>query len=111
MACTLSKFARKKWDRAAMLQAVEAIRKKEMGFLKACKTFKVPRSTLENFVNHKIFKDAEILSSKKLGRKSVLPEELESALAEYCVIMEERFYGLRSSDILRMAFQLAIRNN
>jgi hypothetical protein len=40
----------------------------------------------------------------------MLPEELESALAEYCVIMKERFYGLRSSDIHRMAFQLAIRN-
>jgi hypothetical protein len=40
-----------------MLKVVEAAQKK-MGFLKASKTFKVPRSTLENYVNHKTINDA-----------------------------------------------------
>jgi hypothetical protein len=39
-----------------------------------------------------------------MGRKSVLLEELESALAENCGMMEERFYGLRSSDIVEWHF-------
>ncbi|KAJ8892837.1 hypothetical protein PR048_005418 [Dryococelus australis] len=82
-----------------------------MGVLKASKTFGVPRSSLENYVNHRTIQDAEVLCSTKLGRKCVLPYELESKLAEYCMVMEERFYGLRSNDIQRLAFQLAARNN
>jgi hypothetical protein len=66
---------------------------------------------LENYVNHKTINDAETLCSKRMGHKSMLPEELESALAENCVIMKERFYGLRSTDIRRMAFQLVLKTN
>lgn len=42
-----------KQDLVAMQYAVEAVRNKEMGFLKATKIFKVFRSNLENYVNHK----------------------------------------------------------
>ncbi|KAJ8889699.1 hypothetical protein PR048_009200 [Dryococelus australis] len=111
MASTLSKPARKKWESASMLKAVEAVRNKIMVFLKASKTFGVPRSTLENNVNHKTIRDADVLCSKKLCVKCVLPDELESKLAEYCMVMEERFYGLRTNDIPRLVFQLAARNN
>ncbi|KAJ8874622.1 hypothetical protein PR048_025488 [Dryococelus australis] len=111
MAPTLSKSPRKQWESASMLKAVEAVRNKEMGFLKASKTFCVPRSTLENHVNHKTIQDAEVLCSTMLDRKCVLPDELESKLAEYCMVMEKRFYGLRTNDIRRLAFQLAARNN
>jgi hypothetical protein len=31
-------------------------------------------------------------------------------IVEYCIIMDERYYGLRRQDIKCMAFQLAIRN-
>jgi hypothetical protein len=47
----------------------------------------------------------------RLGRKPILPEYLEDELVKYCKLMDERFFGLRRSDIRRMAFQLAIRNN
>ena len=47
----------------------------------------------------------------RLGRKPILPDYLEEELVKYCVVMDERFFGLRRSDIRRMAFQLAIRNN
>jgi len=45
-----------------------------------------------------------------LERKTVLPSELENKLVEYCIIMDQCYYGLRRQDIKRMAFQLAIRN-
>ena len=45
-----------------------------------------------------------------LGRKTVLPSELENKLVQYCIIMGQSYYGLRRQDIERMAFQLAIRN-
>lgn len=110
MAPAHSKPSRKKWDPDAMMKAVEAVRKKEMGYLKASKIFRVPRSTLENYVNHKS-KDAETLCHTKLGRRPVLPETMENDLVDYCLMMEEKFYGLRSSDIRRLAWQLALRNN
>ena len=41
-----------------------------------------------------------------LGR-TVLPSELENKLVEYCIIMDQKCYGLRHQDIKCVAFQLA----
>jgi len=43
-----------------------------------------------------------------LRRITVLPSE--NKLVEYCLIMDQRCYGLRRHDIKGIAFQLAIRN-
>ncbi|KAJ4433385.1 hypothetical protein ANN_15644 [Periplaneta americana] len=99
---------REKWDADAMMKAVEAVHKK-MDFLKASKAFNLLRSTLENHANHKS-KDVVALCSTKLGRKPVLPEALEDDLVKYCLTMEERYYGLCSSDFCRLALQLAMQN-
>lgn len=101
---------RRAWDPKAMVQAVAAIKEKKMGYLKASKTYNVPRSTLENYVKHKS-KDVQALLETKLGRKSVLGEDLEKELVKYCKVMEERFFGLKIRDIRQLAFQLAIKNN
>ncbi|KAF5281763.1 hypothetical protein FQR65_LT14558 [Abscondita terminalis] len=99
---------RKKWDAEAMKRAVEAVKRKEMGTLKASKIFKVPKSTLIDYVRSD--KPTETLIGIKLGRKPALTDELEQALVQYALEMEQRFYGLRASDVRRLAFQLAIRN-
>ena len=52
----------------------------------------------------------EELVNVHLGRKTVTPSELENKLVEYCIIMQQSYYGLRRQDIKRVAFQLAIRN-
>lgn len=43
---------RKKWKKEDMIRAVAVVKNHEMGFLKASKMFNVPKSTLENYVNH-----------------------------------------------------------
>lgn len=101
---------RRTWDQDAMIQAIAAVKNKKMGFLKASKHFQVPRSTLENYVNHKS-KDVEQLLSTKLGRKPALGAEIENELVEYCKIMDQRFYGLTIRDIRQVAFQLAVKND
>ena len=53
---------------------------------------------------------ADVVCSSKIGRKSALPKEIEDELAEYSIIMEERYYGLTRRDVRRMAYQLAVRN-
>ncbi|CAH2098502.1 unnamed protein product [Euphydryas editha] len=45
-----------------------------------------------------------------LGRKNVLGTALENILVDYILTMESKFYGLTRSDVLRMAYMLARRN-
>jgi len=42
--------------------------------------------------------------------KLFYPVSLRIDFVEYCVIMDQSYYGLRRQDIKRMAFQLAKRN-
>ena len=53
----------------------------------------------------------EELVNVHLGRRPVLPSELENKLVEYCIILGQRYYGLRRQDIKRVGLQLAIRND
>ncbi|XP_022824970.1 tigger transposable element-derived protein 6-like [Spodoptera litura] len=100
---------RKTWDHAAMIQAVNAVRRKEMGYLRAAKQFGVPKGTLERYVKKDV--RAEDLVQVRMGRRPALPIDLEAELERYCKEMDRRFYGLRLQDIKYMAFQLAIKNN
>lgn len=101
---------RKKWDAESMKKAVTAVREKKMGFLKASKSFNVPKSTLEDYVKNKE-KDVEELCKIPLGRRCVLGAELEEELVLYCQRMEERFFGVTERDLKQLAFQLAVKYN
>jgi hypothetical protein len=68
----------------------------------------VPRRTLERYVNYR--RPAKELVEVHLGRKPHLPAHLEEELVEYCIAMQERFSGLRSSDIRRLCYQWTVRN-
>lgn len=99
----------KKWNPNDMIGAINAVRSKQMGYLKASKTFGVPKGTVERYA--KSNKTPEELVGLSIGRKPVLSPELENELVQYALSMEERFFGLRARDVKRLAFQLAIRNN
>lgn len=92
-----------------MLSAYDAVTKKEMGYLKASKTFNVPRTTLHNYVTNSTKTVAELYETK-LGRKTTFSPELEKQLVEYCNLMVNRGYGLLASDVRTLAFQLATKN-
>ncbi|PZC86015.1 hypothetical protein B5X24_HaOG214379 [Helicoverpa armigera] len=46
----MSPIKRKTWDHNAMMQGVNAVRRNEMGYLRAAKQFSVPKGTLERYV-------------------------------------------------------------
>ena len=92
-----------------MCRAVRVVRSGDTGYLRVSKYFSVPRGTPERYVKD-TSRSPEELVNVHLGRRTVLPSELENKLLEYCVVMGQRFNGLRHEDIKRMAFQLAIRN-
>ncbi|KAJ8729016.1 hypothetical protein PYW07_006712 [Mythimna separata] len=98
------------WDPDAMEKAIRAVRNEEMGFLKASKEFKVPRSTLKRRVKG-INKEA-IEIKKILGScHPTFSMEQEEELVHHILEMEKRFYGLTLQDVRRLAYQLAERNN
>ena len=81
----------------------KAMRNKEMGSYKASRGFNVPQTTLERYVKDRQRSSREAI--KKVGRKQVLRCEVEKDLAEYCLLMERKFFGLTMADVMRLAYQ------
>ena len=77
------------------------------GLLKSIKILSVPRGTLERYVKD-TSRSPEELVDVHLKRRPVLTSELKNKLVEYCITMDQRYYGLRCQDIKHMAFQMAI---
>jgi len=100
---------RKKLNPERMKAAIEAMRNKEMGSYKASGVFNVPQTTLEHYVKVRQKSSNETVKTK-LGRKQVLPCEVENYLAERCLLMERKFFGLTMADVMRLTYQLAVRN-
>ena len=73
---------------------------------KKSKEYAVPRSTLE--VNSKE-RDIEKLFNKQLDRKAVLPYNLEEELVSYCMMVDRKLFGPKTSGFKLMTFELAIK--
>jgi hypothetical protein len=97
------------WSKEALCRAVRVVRTGDRGYLRASKYFSVRRGTLERYVKDKS-RSLEELVNVHLGRRTVPTSELENKHLEYCMNMDQSYYGLRLQDIKRMVFQLAIRN-
>ncbi|KAJ4430465.1 hypothetical protein ANN_22681 [Periplaneta americana] len=80
-----------------------------MGSFKAARIYNVPQTTLERYVKDEIKSPTDVVKTK-LGRKQYLPSDLEKDLAEHCILLEERYFGLSQKDLRRSAFQLAEKN-
>lgn len=106
----ISERKRQIWCKESMRKAIEDVRRKKMGSLKASKLYKVPRTTLRRLAA-KVDLSAEVATCSKLGRKPTLPEELEKQLVQYVLAMEAKFFGLARKDVMSLAYQLAIKNN
>ena len=93
-----------------MQAAVRDVREKKMGFLKAVQTHGVPRITLFRLVKE-MPNTTEAAIDRPLGRKPLFCKELEQELVSYLIEMESLFHGLTRTEVRRIAFQLAERNN
>jgi hypothetical protein len=91
-----------------MILAIKECREKRMGYFKSAKTFKVPQSTLERYV--KMGGEPKALVSCNLGRKPVFSSEMENLLAQHCLDMEQRYFGITRKDVCRLAFSLCKEN-
>ncbi len=93
-----------------MVKAVEAVRKGVMGWKKAVKEFNVPRSTLKRYVRNVTKSPQQVVQTCR-GRKPILSAVLEQELVSYLLELEASFFGFTTSDMRRMAYQLALRND
>jgi hypothetical protein len=66
-----------------------------MGYLRASKCFSVPRGTQESYVKD-ISLSSEELLNVYVGKSAVLPNEFQNKRVKCCMIMDQRYYGLRS---------------
>uniref|UniRef100_A0A8D8VHG1 HTH CENPB-type domain-containing protein n=1 Tax=Cacopsylla melanoneura TaxID=428564 RepID=A0A8D8VHG1_9HEMI len=97
---------RKKWKKEDMVNAVRAMRLRQMGSFKASKVFNVPQTTLERYAK-RMSVDEDAVVHTKTGRKPYLSAELEQELADQCSLLERK----STKDVKRLAFQLARANN
>ena len=74
-----------------MASAIDAVRKKQMGWNKANKSFNVPKTTLMRLSNVKYGKPTEVVKVQR-GRPTVLNKSLETELVHYFLAMEACFF-------------------
>ncbi|KAI4469575.1 helix-turn-helix psq domain [Holotrichia oblita] len=100
---------RQTWNEGAMLNAIDAVKNGEMGWLKASKLFNVPQATLRRSAND-VNKKAKGCA-KVLGRfSSTFNEAEEKELVGHILLLESRLFGLTTKDIEQLAFEFATRN-
>ena len=103
------KSNRQSWDANSMVQAIEAVNKGEMGWLRASKLYNIHQATLRR---HALQKNKNLKTGeKRLGRfKPTFPIEIERQLVEHLKMLESRFFGLTRRDVLELAYNLAVKN-
>ena len=81
-----------------------------MDYLKASRTYDVPKSTLEMRVKNK----NKVVQSEQKGqgpKKPVLSGHLKESVMKYIFESELKFHGLSMTVLRKLAFQLAKKNN
>jgi len=111
MASKLKQPSRQQWDRDSMSMAIPVVQEQRMDYLKASKTFGVPKTTLIRLCKQKD-KPLQEVTNLKLGRKATFPDKFETDWVEYLLEMEAAGFGLtrRNEDIMKLAYQLAEKN-
>lgn len=94
------------WNHADMERALEAVRNGEMGWLKASKSFNVPTSTLRRRALGK--NKFAVNIEKRFGSfQCILNRDLEAAIVAHMLDLESRFFGLTTTDVRKLAYEIA----
>ena len=91
---------RKQWSSESMAAAIEMI-EGGMGVREASRLYNLPYETLRRRVNHVVNVEC------RPGPPTVLTDEEEKQLADYCVKMADMGFGLSREDVMLTAFRIA----
>lgn len=102
---------RQSWTIEAMEAALKALANHEMGYKKATNQFGVPKTLKRRHKDGNKFSKG---SSTSLGRYYsffFLSRDTEAELVWYVLTMEQMMFGVTTSDIRLLAYQLAAQNH
>ncbi|KAJ3655638.1 hypothetical protein Zmor_014759 [Zophobas morio] len=101
----IRKTNRQKWSEADMLQAIDAVRAKRMGWLKATKMYNVPFGTLRRRVNNM---NKRVKGTQKgMGTSTTIPLEAEQEIVNHILDLESRLFGVTALELRQLAFKIA----
>jgi len=99
------KSERQSWSMDSLQAAIDDIKANKLSLRKAAAVYGVPYVTIRRHLLGLVLKPG------RLGRfQTVLDEKFEQELATYVIDMQQRFYGLSSIQLQRLAFDLAVKN-
>lgn len=106
------KSSRQDWSEEDMKAAIRAIEAKEMGWLRASKTFNVPFGTLRRRANN--VKGNKFSTGFKKGymggKRTTFSVEQEQELVQHVKNLENRFFGMTTLELRKLAYQWAEKN-
>lgn len=107
------KTNRQSWSNESMSQAINAVVNQNVACKRSAEMFNVPRATLQRRLkSYQQNRDIVNATKKGMGQyRPVFAPEQEIELVEFVQDMEGRLFGLTPTDLRKLAFQLAERNN
>lgn len=96
------------WSEEDMERAISAYRNGEMGFNNCCRQYGIPKPTLKRHLDGKNVKAN--YGIKAMGCHTALPPDVELQLVDHIKKLEASLFGLTITDVRRLAFQIAERN-
>lgn len=103
------KTNRQSWSKNAMQRAIDVVNSGEAGWLKVSKLYGVPQATLWRRVQNKnLFANG---INKWLRRfQTTFNADLEREIVDHIKLLEFRLFGLTSTDLRKLAYDLADKN-
>lgn len=103
------KTTRQSWDEKNMRQALAAVEREEMGWLKASRQYSVPQATLRRRAKNK----NKFTNKSEKGLGSIAPtldDEMERDLVNHALELESRMFGLTARELRSLAYEIAESN-
>jgi len=92
-----------------MKEAIAAVQRGDMGWLRASKQFGVPQATLRRRAENKNKHVNDV--AKGLGRfRTSLDHSMETDLANHLLDLESRLFGLTHQEVRKLVYQVAEAN-
>lgn len=86
-----------------MKDAITAVRSKRMGWQMAAKAYQVPATTLRRRAEK-----GETSKGYLGGHKATFTRNLEKEIVEHLQQLEVRFFGMTTTDLRKLAYQIAV---
>ena len=103
------KSARGSWKKEDMKRAIHSIQNQICTITKAAKEYKVPKTTLIRHFHGEL--KAKRPGELSLSRAPTIGSQNEKELVEYIKGMESKLFGLTRTDVRKLAYEFAVRNN